>query len=287
MNIRERAQGTVADGPAACHADTPGAGPELTTDTDPGTRDRVLRLLVQGPATARDLSEQLGLSAAGVRRHLDSLEEAGSVSGLDPVLTGPRGRGRPARRYALTESGRSGFPHAYDDLAVNALRFLRDTAGPTAVAAFARSQVSGLEARLAGAVAARPLDDRATVIAETLTGDGYAALSSDSPSGVQVCQHHCPVAHVAEEFPQLCEAETEALSRVLGTHVQRLATIAHGDGVCTTHVPRRQAAEPRAPEVRAPQARAPGKSLPPPPVVPGTHPHSPSTHPTPSARTSP
>ena len=46
------------------------------------------------------------------------------------------------------------------------------------------------------------------------------------------------MAHVAEKFPQLCEAETEAFSRVLGVHVQRLATIAHGDGVCTTHVPR-------------------------------------------------
>jgi predicted ArsR family transcriptional regulator len=36
----------------------------------------------------------------------------------------------------------------------------------------------------------------------------------------------------------LCEAETEAFARLLGTHVQRLATIAHGDGVCTTHIPR-------------------------------------------------
>ncbi len=42
---------------------------------------------------------------------------------------------------------------------------------------------------------------------------------------------------MASEFPQLCEAETEALSRLLGTHVQRLATIAHGDGVCTTFIP--------------------------------------------------
>jgi predicted ArsR family transcriptional regulator len=42
---------------------------------------------------------------------------------------------------------------------------------------------------------------------------------------------------VAHEFPQLCEAETEAFSRVLGSHVQRLATIAHGDGVCTTCIP--------------------------------------------------
>jgi predicted ArsR family transcriptional regulator len=45
------------------------------------------------------------------------------------------------------------------------------------------------------------------------------------------------VAHVAEQFPQLCEAETEVFARLLGRHVQRLATIAHGDGVCTTHIP--------------------------------------------------
>ncbi|MEY3214849.1 MAG: hypothetical protein RLZZ82_83, partial [Actinomycetota bacterium] len=50
------------------------------------------------------------------------------------------------------------------------------------------------------------------------------------------------IAHVAAEFPQLCEAETEALSKVLGTHVQRLATIAHGDGVCTTFIPKAQPA---------------------------------------------
>jgi predicted ArsR family transcriptional regulator len=62
--------------------------------------------------------------------------------------------------------------------------------------------------------------------------------ASSTPLGEQICQHHCPVAHVAEEFPQLCEAETEVFAELLGSHVQRLATIAHGDGVCTTHLPR-------------------------------------------------
>ena len=55
--------------------------------------------------------------------------------------------------------------------------------------------------------------------------------------GVQLCQHHCPVSHVAEEFPELCEAEQQAFAELLGTHVQRLATIANGDCACTTHVP--------------------------------------------------
>ena len=41
---------------------------------------------------------------------------------------------------------------------------------------------------------------------------------------------------MAAEFPQLCEAETEAFARLLGTPVQRLATItAPGSGISTTH----------------------------------------------------
>ena len=42
---------------------------------------------------------------------------------------------------------------------------------------------------------------------------------------------------VATQFPQLCEAETEAFSRLLGVHVQRLSTLAAGGHVCTTYVP--------------------------------------------------
>jgi predicted ArsR family transcriptional regulator len=79
--------------------------------------------------------------------------------------------------------------------------------------------------------------DRAQALAAALTAEGYAASASAISSGGQLCQHHCPVAHVAAEFPQLCEAETAVIGRLVGTHVQRLATIAHGDGICTTHIP--------------------------------------------------
>ena len=75
------------------------------------------------------------------------------------------------------------------------------------------------------------------MLADALTGDGYVASIRPSVAGEQLCQHHCPVQHVAAEFPQLCDAETAALGRLLDVHVQRLATIAHGDGVCTTFIP--------------------------------------------------
>jgi predicted ArsR family transcriptional regulator len=45
------------------------------------------------------------------------------------------------------------------------------------------------------------------------------------------------VQQVATEFPQLCEAETAAFSRLLGVHVQRLSTLAGGGHVCTTSIP--------------------------------------------------
>jgi predicted ArsR family transcriptional regulator len=131
---------------------------------------------------------------------------------------------------------------AYDAVAVEALRFLRETAGEQAVEEFARKRVAEWEARYADRMASLPLADRPAALAEALCADGFAATVHDmrptsSCTAVQVCQHHCPVQHVAEEFPALCEAETEAIGRLVGRHVQRLATIAHGDGVCTTHIP--------------------------------------------------
>ncbi|GAA3101221.1 hypothetical protein GCM10017600_33690 [Streptosporangium carneum] len=226
------------------------------------TRARVARLILEhGPITAPALGERLGLTPAAVRRHLDALLADGMIEPRTARPRGQRGRGRPAKLFAITDAGRSAFEHAYDGLAGSALRFLAERVGEHAVAEFARSQVAGLVGRLQREMREVPEDQRVRVLAEALSADGYAASASRaSLGGEQLCQHHCPVAHVAAEFPQLCEAETEAFAQILGTPVQRLATIAHGDGVCTTHVsPPRGAAEPGAAARQAPRL-APGAS---------------------------
>jgi predicted ArsR family transcriptional regulator len=207
---------------------------------DARTRDRVARALHDhGPQSAGALSASFGLTPAAVRRHLDSLIAAGRVTEVPErkVRGQLRGRGRPAKLFALTDDGREMFPHAYDDIAVEALNYLRDAGGDAAVSAFARQRLQGLETRYAATLADVPADRRPAELAAALTADGYAASAHDAGSGAQVCQHHCPIAHVAADFPQLCEAETDMFVRLLGTHVQRLATIAHGDGICTTHIP--------------------------------------------------
>jgi predicted ArsR family transcriptional regulator len=211
------------------------------------TRARVARLILElGPSTASVIGSRLGLTPAAIRRHLDNLLAEGLIETRTARTYASRGRGRPARLFAITDAGRSAFEHAYDDLASSALRFLAETSGPAAVEEFARHQVAELERRYGPAVAAAPPGERIQALADALSADGYAASTVAAPNtgpaagkaagGEQLCQHHCPVAHVAAEFPQLCEAETEAFSRLLGVPVRRLATIAHGDGICTTHV---------------------------------------------------
>ncbi|MGW6196524.1 helix-turn-helix transcriptional regulator [Kribbella sp. NPDC055110] len=205
---------------------------------DESTRDRVARsILTNGPSSAAVLAERLELTPAAVRRHLDHLLDEGLVESREERIYGPRGRGRPAKVFVLTDSGRHAFHQAYDDLAATAMRFIAEAGGDDAVAEFARRRSAEVERRYRELLDAAPDHQKAEVLAQALTADGYAASTAKAAHGEQLCQHHCPVAHVAEQFPQLCEAETEVFSRLLGKHVQRLATIAHGDGVCTTHIP--------------------------------------------------
>lgn len=207
------------------------------------TRRAVVRLLLEeSPITATEISHRLGLSAAGVRRHIDALMESGEAQEAPTSTTGRRGRGRPAKQFQITARGRGKLGHAYDDLAGAALRQLREIGGEPAIIEFARRRVQAVlgtvtraNDRSGGTEAATR--DTADEIAEAFNSAGFAATTRPVGNGVQICQHHCPVSHVAEEFPELCEAEREAFTELLGTHVQQLATIANGDCACTTHVP--------------------------------------------------
>ena len=215
------------------------ATPQVGEVDDLRTRDLVARWVMQnGPTSATLLASRLGFTPAGIRRHLDALVADGLLEAREPRLSTGRGRGRPSKVFVMTDRGRETFEHSYDDLAVSALKFMAEKLGESSLKVFAASRADEIERALRPAMAgSQNSQERAQALADYLTVEGYAASVEGRTHGQEICQHHCPIAHVAAQFPQLCEAETEAFSRVLGTHVQRLATIAHGDGVCTTYVP--------------------------------------------------
>ena len=232
----------ITDHPASGRAE--GANPPAHV-LEARTRDRVRQAISEdGPLTATALATRLGLTPAAVRRHLDLLVDEGAIEEHEPSSAAGRGRGRPARAYVLSEAGHVGMDSDYDDVATSALRFLAQQAGEEAVSTFARQRIAEFEKRYAAQLASsdESVATRAEVLAAALTANGFAAstrpVRSGTPlAGVQLCQGHCPVQHVAAEFPQFCDAETDAFSRLLGVHVQRLATLAHGEHVCTTFIP--------------------------------------------------
>ena len=210
---------------------------------DGHTRRAIVQLLLEsGSITAAEIGRHLSLSAAGVRRHLDALVDSGDAEANPAAPWQQAGRGRPAKHYRLTSAGRAKLEHTYDHLASAAMRQLREIGGDEAVRTFARRRVQAIldgvdrvDTDDDGSVA-----DGAERVADALTRAGYATTATrvrGPLQGIEICQHHCPVSHVAEEFPELCEAEQQAISEVLGTHVQRLASIVNGDCACTTHVP--------------------------------------------------
>jgi len=209
------------------------------------TWDRVRQLLAEdGPLTAADLASRLRLTPAAVRRHLDLLTEQGAIEEREPAIAVGRGRGRPARAYVLSTTGHAGMDSDYADVATSALRFLAEHMGVDAVGKFARERSAELEAQYAARIPISGVDVRvrAQALVSVLNADGFAAsirpVETDLPlAGVQLCQGHCPVLHVAAEFPVFCDAETETFSRLLGVQVQRRTTLVQGAHVCTTFIP--------------------------------------------------
>ena len=150
---------------------------------------------------------------------------------------------------------------------------LEKVGGPAAIEDFATTNVAAREAGYAAALTATDPAARVQQLADALTDDGFVASVRPVPGTqmVQLCQGHCPVQHVAARYPQLCDAEIAAFSRLLGTHVQRLSTLAGGAHVCTTNIP--VGPPPGVP----PDDRGPACAT---PVTPTT-----GTHPRPSGRT--
>ena len=234
------------------------------------TKDRLIEAIsAHGPITARQLAERFGLTSAAVRRHLSVLEASGTIAEHE-VAVAQRGRGRPSKAFVLSKSAHESLPGGYDELAVMAIRELERLGGAEAIDELADKRVADWEANVA-----RRVDElesrgevvtvarRLEVLADLLTERGYAttvrplnvrlpaAATSQAASATtrtsrsthrtlvtaQLCHGHCPVLDVAADHPELCEAETRVISRIVGAPIQRLATLAQGAHVCTTHIP--------------------------------------------------
>lgn len=189
------------------------------------------------PLTAKELAEQFGVTPNALRRHLETLEAEELVTHFREV----RGVGAPVHAYRLTEEGQALFPQQYASVLASVLEAVRDTGGPEAVRAVLRKQWAGLVAGAKPRLAELPLTERAQLVAELRSSQGYMAESE--PFGddtAHIREHHCALREVAERFPELCAAEQELMEELLGVPVERTGHILGGCAACsyTVRAPR-------------------------------------------------
>ncbi len=210
---------------------------------DLGTCEQILRYIVErGPIASAELAKILVLTPAAVRRHISTLVDDGYIKVYEGSVKAPTRRGRPSRRYVATPRGQGELKESYSDLAAQAMAFMKERMGEEAINEFVNQRVAALEARYGPVLKAAGSNptDRVAALAAALNKDGYVTtLRRGGPNSMalQLCQGHCPVQDVASNFPEFCEAETAAFSRLLGMPIQRLATLAGGEHVCTTNIP--------------------------------------------------
>ena len=229
----------------------------MTSERAGGTREKILVLLRRhGRLSAPRLAELLQLTSVGVRRHIVLLERDGLV---DSTTEKPR-RGRPTAVYRLTDAGLETFPRHYDEVAREALTFLKGRDAAT-LAQFLAWRNERLAASYAGRVEGATLAERTDALAEVLNEQGFMAEVEPADGGLRLCQHNCTVEHLATELPDLCASEAKLFERLLGTRVERETTIVDGAVRCQTridlvprgtHAPKRTTPSPNRKAARSP-----------------------------------
>lgn len=195
-----------------------------------GTRGEiVLALKMAQPLTVKELAERFGVTPNGLRRYLKNLEEEGIVRYRRIV----RGVGSPVFAYSLTEAGEALFPQGYRSVLADALDIVRETQGGEGLAAVFRRRWDSIAESVRPQLARASLEERARLLSELLTSEGYMAEAEGNGEGAATLrEHHCPVRGVAERHPEVCEAEAHFIERMMGATVTRRQHIISGCNAC-------------------------------------------------------
>jgi len=186
------------------------------------TRQTILGILRRHNATIDDLTKELGLAPATVRRHLDILSRDGQVS----VAQVRRKTGRPHYIFSLTESGRDLFPKHYvritNRLIEEILALSPDETSGSSGGQLADLVFDKMARRLAQRIRSRvygsTLSERIEAACEALAAEGIAFDVAKREDGYLLTGRGCPCPG-GEPGPQACAHDKRLLSLLLAADV--------------------------------------------------------------------
>lgn len=212
------------------------AEPSLASLSD-SAREVVLALKKRGEARANEIAEALGITASGVRQHLNALR----ADGLVDYRKIHAGAGRPKFAYFLTEPAEALFPKTYHELTNELLEHLQEEDPELLVRLFERRRQRRVEAtrkRLAD----KTFDEKVAVLTGILDEDGYLAdFERRSDGSYLIREHNCAILGIAVRYGLACSSELEFLREAFPeAEIDRVAHKVAGAYMCSYQVrPRR------------------------------------------------
>jgi predicted ArsR family transcriptional regulator len=201
------------------------------------TRQTILSILRRRDATVDDITRELHLAPATVRRHLDILTRDGHVT-----VTQERQKiGRPHFVYSISEKGEELFPKHYVRI-TNRLIEEIVALSPDETTGRAGSEIADLvfekmAQRLAQKVAPRvhgtALAERLHATTDALADEGIVFDVEKNDGGYLLVGHGCPCPRVATDNGHACAHDQRLLALLLGADVTYVEPGAIGrEGYC-------------------------------------------------------
>ena len=179
------------------------------------TAEQTLFLIkTRGPQTAQQLAALLDLTSMGARRQLEAWQEKGMLT-YEEVADK---RGRPSRRWLLTEAGHARFPDRHADLTVQLIDQVRGLFGDAGLDKLiaAREAVSEQQYRQ-HLQNANALPERVAALVQARSSEGYMAeVETRDDGSLLLVENHCPICAAACKCQQFCRSELDLFQRVLG-----------------------------------------------------------------------
>ncbi|MFC4307211.1 helix-turn-helix transcriptional regulator [Cohnella boryungensis] len=208
----------------------------MKDDLDLSTRNRIMQMLkTSGELTAKEITDQLGITGMAVRRHIANLERDSLIESTTVRLP----MGRPAAVYRLAAQAEEYFPKNYHAVALDLLAELEDEAGQSMVNLLFEKRKETLYKRYAGKMADSELEHKVAALSDIQNDNGYMTTwEKTSDDAYVLTEYNCPIAQVANKYNQACACELKLFESLLGATVSRSDCLASGDRKCVYHIRR-------------------------------------------------
>jgi predicted ArsR family transcriptional regulator len=200
------------------------------------TRETIINeLKKRGAARADDLAEPLHLTAMAVRQHLYQLQADGAVESVTEAM----GRGRPAKKWQLTEKSDIYFPDAHRDLTLDLIDSVRSVLGEEALEQLIEHRSEKQLQSYADAMTDKTdTEERLKSLAASRTAEGYMAdIEPSENGGFLFIESHCPICEAAKSCTGLCAKELDIFQKLMNeATVERTEHIVSGARRCAYKV---------------------------------------------------